>query len=216
MMFRLLQRVFKNTWLVNSCIALIYFPGTVVHELSHFIAAIVAFLKVRDLHVLPEWDHKSIKLGHVTYEKADPIRGILVGISPLFGATLLFWALYQFEVFPHESIVISIAVGYLVFSVSSTMFSSKQDLVDLVAALGFFFALSIVLGAGLVLFEVNIGLLFQRIPLVVYERMAAFLFPVNMYMYGSVLIHGGIIALGTFVRILRGKNKHVYNTNKYK
>lgn len=214
-MFFLLRSIIKHNWFVYSCIAIIYFPGTVVHEMSHFFAAIVLFLRVRDIHLLPEWDNKSIKLGHVTYEKADPIRGLIVGISPLFGAMLFFWMLYQFQLFPHDSIWIMIGVGYIIFSVSSTMFSSKQDLVDLIAGVGIFSVFSILIGLVLFLFQVDVGALFKYVPAGVYGHVNNFLYPINVYMYFCVWIHGGIVVLYYSLKKLQGKKRHVQHGHHY-
>src|SRR3989344_1820138 len=65
----------------------LYLPGIILHELSHLIGAVALFLHVKSIHLLPsisenEEGHREIKLGSVTYNKADPIRGILVGIAP--------------------------------------------------------------------------------------------------------------------------------------
>ena len=62
--------------------ALLYFPGTAVHEMSHLVMAMILNLKVRDISLLPKIRGNTIKLGTVTYEKKDVVRGLIVGIAP--------------------------------------------------------------------------------------------------------------------------------------
>lgn len=50
-------------------IALLYFPGTAIHEMSHLVMAMVLNLKVRDITLIPKVRGNTLKLGTVTYEK---------------------------------------------------------------------------------------------------------------------------------------------------
>lgn len=109
--------------IVFGIISLLFFPGTVVHELAHAITAVCLLLPVRSIHLIPEWDHKSIHLGHVTYEKRGLWRSIIVGLAPLPFGMVALWVVLQW----HLPVWLT---GYLMFVISSTMFSSKSDLVD--------------------------------------------------------------------------------------
>lgn len=114
----------------------IYFPGILIHELSHLISAYALFLKVKSIHLLPvltteDNGEKSIKFGSVTYYKADPIRGLLVGIAPFFLGSLVLILLFHYFPFPQEKMIYNVFFVYASFVISSTMFSSKQDLQDL-------------------------------------------------------------------------------------
>lgn len=112
-------------------IAAFYFPGTLIHESSHLLAAMALFLKIHSVSIFPVIEHGGVKLGSVTYYKRDPVRSILVGIAPLFGGTATAYGLYLIlgytDVFWIRALVI-----YLLFTIMSTMFSSAQDLVDVV------------------------------------------------------------------------------------
>jgi len=129
-LFKLLQAIFEKDQTTYSVIALIYFAGTVLHELSHMIAALFLLLKVADIHVFPTWKNNVIILGRVLYEKKDVLRSILVGIAPLFGGIIFLGWLSVLDVSTSSNLLLQILVIYLVFTISSTMFSSKQDLVD--------------------------------------------------------------------------------------
>jgi hypothetical protein len=111
---------------IYKTISLFFLPGTIIHEFSHFFAAIVLFLPVKDIQIFPKFEDGQIKLGHVLYIKKDFLRGILVGIAPFFGALLFFFGLSFFNLFPNKNLGLNIALIYLIFTVSSLMFSSNR------------------------------------------------------------------------------------------
>ncbi len=135
-----LKRIIKNDSLVYIIISLIFFPGTVLHELSHALMAKILFLKVLQIKLFPEWKNKTIKLGMVTYIKRDRLSSIIVGIAPLLGGICLLAWIATMKIFPNHDWRITLILGYLIFVVSSTMFSSKQDLVDAGFAIPFIIA----------------------------------------------------------------------------
>lgn len=139
-LFFVFYKIFKNQKTAFITFSLIYLPGTLLHEISHFLTATILFLKVKEVRIFPQFEKNQIKLGGVIYEKEDPFRGFLVGISPLFFGLLFFYFLITFNLFPASNFFLNIFFSYLIFAVSSVMFSSKQDLVDLLMLLplGFF------------------------------------------------------------------------------
>jgi hypothetical protein len=106
--------------------------------------AILLLLKVRSISFFPEFNGNSIKLGHVTYEKKDGFRSLLVGIAPLIGGTITLYLFFYFKMFPQRDFLLTIGGIYLIFVISSTMFSSKQDLKDILYCIPI-----ILIGAGL-------------------------------------------------------------------
>ncbi|MDO8498086.1 MAG: hypothetical protein Q7S61_06110, partial [bacterium] len=130
--FYVFKKVTKSTDISFALLTFIFSPGTVLHELSHFLMATILFLRVREFNLLPVWKGNHIKLGSVVYEKKDLIRGIIVGIVPIWtgiGAlAILAYYLHGGEV----SAGLKILLWYLVFVISSTMFSSQQDLKDVI------------------------------------------------------------------------------------
>ncbi len=127
----ILDGIFHNHHIVNGIIALIFFPGTVLHEMAHFFMATILFLKVANVNLLPQWERNSIKLGSVTYYKKDVFRSILVGIAPIFVGTGILWWLSLTGFFPAHTWWMNIILGYFIWVISSTMFSSRQDLIDI-------------------------------------------------------------------------------------
>ena len=81
--FHFFSRFLKHPQAAYRMMALLYFPGTAVHEMSHLVMAMILNLKVRDISLLPKIRGNTIKLGTVMYEKKDVVRGLIVEL-PLF------------------------------------------------------------------------------------------------------------------------------------
>lgn len=130
--YRVLQKIIRNDKLILLFVSLIYFPGTVIHELSHYIGALFLNLHPREMHLFPVIEGKTVRLGHVLYEKHpdDFIRSILVGIAPFLGGLISLWILIQTKLFPGSVWWQTLLFGYLILTISANMFSSKQDLMD--------------------------------------------------------------------------------------
>ena len=183
--FYLFRRIFKNEKTVYALVSLVFLPGTIIHEFSHFFAATILFLPVKDIQIFPKFEKGQIKLGHVLYVKKDFLRGILVGIAPFFGALFFFFTLSFFNLFPNKNLWLNIVLIYLIFTVSSVMFSSKQDLVDIGLLIPF------------ILFLLILGYIFQpslpsfNLPYFdkIFNGLELFLINVNYYLFLSILIH---------------------------
>lgn len=166
----LLSRVLINEWylflrlgiksnkVIFGLIALFFLPGTIVHELSHYFAATILFLKVHEVVIIPTFEGNRLKMGHVTYEKTDLIRSVLVGIAPFFGAMGVFIMIDKFNLFPGSNIYMTIIFGYLIFTIAIQMFSSHEDLVDLV----YLIPLGLILYGISLFFDININFSFLR------------------------------------------------------
>jgi hypothetical protein len=199
--FHFFRKFFHNQNTVYTLISLVFLPGTIIHELSHFFAAMILFLPVKDIQIFPKFEDNQIKLGHVLYVKKDFLRGILVGIAPFFGALFLFFGLSFFNLFPNGNLGLNITLIYLIFTVSSLMFSSKQDLVDIGYLIPF------------ILFLLIISYIFQPfIPSFnppyfknIIAGLEFFLTNVNYYLFLSILIH--VFLMGVFFLVDRKINK---------
>jgi len=130
--YLVLKKIVKSDRLILFLISFIYFPGTVVHELSHYIVALLLNLHPREIQLFPVIEGRHIRLGHVLYEKHpdDFLRSVLVGIAPFLGGLIVLWAIIQSSLFPGNSIWQTVFFGYLILTITANMFSSKQDLVD--------------------------------------------------------------------------------------
>jgi len=130
-LFILLRKFFQSDFVVFSLISLLFLPGTIIHESAHFITALLLILPVKSMTVFPKWDENEIKLGEVLFIKKDFLRAILVGIAPVFFGIGILFSLFYFHIYPANNIGLNIFYAYLIFSISANMFSSKQDLKDI-------------------------------------------------------------------------------------
>lgn len=198
--FRSLMGTFRHDGIVFVLFSIIFFPGTVVHEMAHYLTAIVLFLKVRSIHLIPERKGNEIKLGKVIYEKADPVRGILVGVAPvLFG--IAFLLAYPAVVrFPNPSPWINVLSVYLFFVVSTTMFSSKQDLVDLAALLPF-----VIIGClGFLYFKPDVV---GYIKPLVSTYTVSYLWHMNSTLTAAVAIHVTVVLVLKLLTLLVSRSR---------
>jgi len=136
--------LFRNRPLAISIISILYFPGTIIHELAHMFTAEILQVKTSGLTLVPEGlENTEVKTGSVMITQTDPIRRAIIGVAPVFvGLGLLglisyfIPQLWQQTVLDAQNNVLfsSFTVYYLLFTVyslfavSNTMFSSKEDM----------------------------------------------------------------------------------------
>lgn len=194
--FYFFSRFLKHPQAAYRMIALLYFPGTAIHEMSHLVMAMVLNLKVRDITLIPKIRGNTLKLGTVLYEKKDVVRGLIVGIAPFFAALFAFWFIDAFKLL-YSNFWITALFSYIVFTISSTMFSSKQDLIDLIYVL----PIIVVIGIILVVLKVDMQLFFLALDL---NTVSQFFSIVNSFLIFSLLLNGGMImVLKLILRIQR-------------
>ena len=132
--------------------AFILFPGVVLHELSHWLAATILRVPTGSFSVLPKIQSDgSVQLGYVEYYKSNrvgPIRESLIGSAPLIAGTAAI-LLIGFNVFDIPGLVGAVQTGdvdtlatalttlfttndflvwlYLLFAISNAMMPSSSD-----------------------------------------------------------------------------------------
>jgi len=185
--FHLLRIFFKNDKFIFSLVTVFFLPGTLIHEIAHFFGATVLMLRVREVKIFPEWQKNYIKLGSVVYEKKDFFRGILVGIAPFFAGLFFFWVLGQFKLFPNENLWLNILFGYLIYTVSSTMFSSPQDLIDII----FIIPLILIIWAIVYIFKIDINQLLTNKKLI--ENLLNLIREINFYLIFSLAVNLSVV-----------------------
>jgi len=195
-LFYFLRIFLKKEKVVYLFVSFLFFPGTVVHEMGHFTAATILNLKVHEVRFLPQLEKNQIKLGSVLYEKKDFIRGILVGIAPIFFALSFFWILAKFHLFPNSFFWLNILFGYVVFAVSSTMFSSKQDLVDFVLIV----PIIIIIIGIIYIFNIKLDIVLNNKLLK--EGFYNFFHDINFYLLFSLIVNIILIILFKIFRLI--------------
>ena len=132
--------------------ALILFPGVLLHEVSHWLAATFLGVRTGTLSLIPKQQSDgTIQLGYVEYYKGrtlDPVRESIIGGAPLITGTLVI-LLIGFKVFNVPALAESLQSGqiselsralgqvyqtpdfliwlYLLFAISNGMMPSKSD-----------------------------------------------------------------------------------------
>ncbi|MBU0570248.1 hypothetical protein KKB40_05765, partial [Patescibacteria group bacterium] len=110
--------------------AVFFLPGTLIHEVSHLLAALFLLIPVGELEIIPEIDGNEIKLGSVAIGKTDPFRRFLVGVAPFTVGVLTIIATLYFvnvkNIF--DNLYLAFFIFYLIFCIGNTMFLSKKDL----------------------------------------------------------------------------------------
>jgi len=126
--------------------SLLFLPGTIIHELGHFLTAAVLLVPTGTITIFPEdLDDNRVKLGSVQVARTDFLRGSLIGIAPLVVGCVLLLVLYEENfaslsqnilklpaTFIQELVRASqhaaeFAALYLMLAIGNSMFTSKED-----------------------------------------------------------------------------------------
>jgi hypothetical protein len=127
-----------------SLLSIIFFPGTVVHELAHLFTAEILGVRTGGLTLVPEGiDQTEVRTGSVSISQTDPFRRALIGLAPVFVGLLSLSiisyyipTLWQQTVLDaHNSMVFSqyaiyclLLSIYSLFAISNSMFASREDM----------------------------------------------------------------------------------------
>ncbi len=141
-LFYLTRSRHAGIWIVT----IIFFPGTVVHELAHLFVAEILGVHTGKLTLIPEsLEGTEIKAGGVMVAETDPLRRTLIGLAPVYIGILVITALSYWlsTLFSHginlsngaygsywsnPNVYLFIVICYLLFAISNSMFSSKEDM----------------------------------------------------------------------------------------
>ena len=143
-LFTFFLLVFRARSVAITILLVLEFPGTVVHELSHLFTAGILGVPAGKLTLEPDSiREENIKTGSVAIAQTDPFRRYAIGLAPVAGGMIILTAVAYFlqQYVPDWGDWRIWGLGYLLFAVSNTMFSSSQDLkgfLPFAAALGVF------------------------------------------------------------------------------
>lgn len=143
---RLFHQLTKSEKAAVYFLAIIFLPGTLIHELAHAITAGVLMVHVGEIELMPQIRENHLKLGSVQIGLTDPFRRSLIGVAPvLFGVSLLLGiAYYLTSNLSHSTSIpylVWLLIFYLVFVITNTMFSSPKDLEGTFAVMVFILAI---------------------------------------------------------------------------
>ncbi len=119
--------------------SLIFLPGTVIHEMSHFFFAIITGARTGKIEIFPElleddWEDEgrgqTVALGYVQTQKPNPIQGFFIGTAPfVVGLILLIWLASLIQTSSGSGQwAVAFLQGYLFFTVANSFFPSWSDI----------------------------------------------------------------------------------------
>lgn len=141
--------VTRNKPLTIALFSMLFFPGVLLHELSHFLMAKILGVRTGGFSLIPQaTGDGQLQLGYVETERSDILRDSLVGLAPIIAGTAFvayagvvqlrldaLWHVLSsgqarlffmgLELLP--SIPDFFLWFYLTFAVSSTMMPSESD-----------------------------------------------------------------------------------------
>ena len=121
-LYRLLQMLTRSRPMAIWIVSIIFFPGTVVHELAHLFTAEILGVRTGKLTLVPEsLEGNEINAGAVMIAATDPFRRTLIGLAPVYVGIIVLVATSSLTVLP-------ILTFYIMFAVSNSMFSSEEDM----------------------------------------------------------------------------------------
>lgn len=128
--YAMFVRIFRSKTVSTTILVILLFPGTVVHELAHLFVAEVLRVRTGKLTLVPEaLEEGEIKTGSVAIAETDPLRRTLIGLAPICVGVVVLAALSYFLLQNINNInLITIITFYIMFAVSNSMFSSKEDM----------------------------------------------------------------------------------------
>lgn len=81
--------VTRNIQLTLAIFSILFFPGVLLHEASHFLMAKLLRVKTGKFSVIPKpMSNGRLQMGYVEVERTDFIRDSLIGLAPLMAGTL--------------------------------------------------------------------------------------------------------------------------------
>jgi hypothetical protein len=138
-----------NAQLTMAVFSILFFPGVIMHEFSHFIVAKILFVPTRNFSVIPKMMQEGyLSMGYVEVAESDIVRDSLIGAAPLILGNLAvaYIAIYRLHLIPLWDVLrngqmnlfwlgVTLLPGvpdfalwfYLTFAISSTMLPSQSD-----------------------------------------------------------------------------------------
>jgi len=141
--------IFNNPVVTMMLYFILFLPGILLHETSHWLVARLLGLTTGKFSLGPQKPARGkVSLGSVQISRSDPIRESLVGLAPFASGTLTVLALAHFgfglplltdrpplehltqvlgDMFIHLRAADAYVWLYLIFAVSNSMFPSETD-----------------------------------------------------------------------------------------
>lgn len=190
----------KNRGVAIGILSFLFLPGTMIHELSHFLVATLLRVPAGKLTVIPtiEKDTNEIKAGKLMIAKTDPFRYTLIGIAPMIIGLILIYMIGNLlpSNLQNISFILLFVLCYMFFVISTTMFSSRKDLESLiiVAPITFLIIAS--------LYKVGVRIFLDEVLI---EKITSLVTQLNFYLGISLIINFVVFAILTIGKNLSEK-----------
>lgn len=126
--------------------SLIFLPGVMVHEMTHFLTAAILGVRTGEISLIPKIPDSTSQrtaLGSVRIAKTDFFRESIIGAMPMIASLSIMYVLVEIFIRPilvnpndliasliqflnHFSIRLAL-VTYFIFTLANTMYLSKED-----------------------------------------------------------------------------------------
>ncbi|MCR5624622.1 MAG: hypothetical protein K6G11_05195 [Lachnospiraceae bacterium] len=123
--------LFIDPWLVYATINYLFFPGVMLHELSHAAFAVITGAKVTEVAL---FKREGKSLGHVNFQNRGntimrTLQYIFVSSAPMFGGALvIFLCKLGIDHIPSNMLWLKIFLGYIGVAMFFHMTMSPQDI----------------------------------------------------------------------------------------
>jgi len=87
-LFKLLFLLTKSQIMATKIFSVIMLPGTILHELSHWLVAEILQVPTGRFDYMPKVEGNSIRMGSLQIAKVDPFRRTLVGLAPMISGII--------------------------------------------------------------------------------------------------------------------------------
>jgi hypothetical protein len=184
-----------NNKMAIAVLALILLPGTIIHELSHFVFATVLRVPTGKITVIPKiGEGGEIKTGQMEMAKTDPFRYSIIGMAPLISGLIIIY--FTGKLFLQDNNFIKLISNfqlptsyitlYLFFIISNTMFTSRKDLEGLKIAgpIAILFLITLYITGVRIFFDKNF-----------IEKINTFISDLNIYLLISAITNLAVFIL---------------------
>lgn len=112
--------------------SLLVLPGTIIHELSHWIVAEVLGVQTGRIKILPDFEEDESgtrRLGYVAVAKSDPFRAFLIGIAPFISGLLILLVLGRVlnDIYAQSLWWVNGLIFYAIMVIGNSMMISESD-----------------------------------------------------------------------------------------
>jgi hypothetical protein len=125
------QQIFHltgNKDLTIYLLALLFLPGTFIHEMSHLITATFLGVRTGVVELIPRVEGSRVIMGSVPIAATDRVRRAVVGAAPFFVGMGLLLAIGWWVTNSSLDVWMKALAGYICFQVGNTCFASSRDL----------------------------------------------------------------------------------------